>query len=192
VSSSAHGPTDLMHKEWLRQLSGEALGLVGRILGKCVPELLSPELRVRRYWAAAPSFSISLGGGDFVCLESDWDDTPAHAIDYHTMEITVLDHPKDIPRTFDEQGRKRIKSPVSVVDIGAPKSPVISVTVLEHEENCGTERVRYDSGLIFRLADERRFAIMVHQSIAGGLECATEPIAIDEVLAEDRVRLVLE
>lgn len=179
-------------RDWVRELGAAELKLLAGVLGKSVLELFAPELRVRRFWCSAPCFSLSLGEGEFLSIESDWADTPKHALDYHEMVVAVSDHPKDVPRVFDDKGRKLIGSPVSVVEIGAPKSPIVSITVLEHEEAHRSESVRYDSGLIFELADGRRFAIMVHQSIAGGLECATEPVAIEEVLAEDRVRLVLK
>ena len=127
-----------------------------------------------------------------MAIESDWADTAKHAINYHTMHAAILEHPKDVPRTFDDKGRKLIGFPVSVVEVGAPKSPVVAITILEYEDAYGSESVLYDSGLIFHLADGRRVAIVVHDSIAGGLECATEPVAIDEVLAEYRLRLELK
>lgn len=168
------------------------VGALRRALGHDLLKLYSPAITVSRFWASGRSFSFHVGSGAFLSVESDWQDTPQYALDYHTMSITLLDHPKNAPRSFDASGRKMVGYPVSVVDVGAPRSPIVSIAVLEHEEAYRSEAVRYDSGLIFRLEDRRRVAIVVHRSIEGGLECATEPVAIDEVVAEYRERLVLD
>jgi hypothetical protein len=108
------------------------------------------------------------------------------------MHVSTADHPRDIPKSFDKTtGRKMIGMPASTVDIGPPKSEIISVTLLERQKTGREDAVRYDSGLVFTLADGRRFALGARESIAGGLECSTDSACIDELLAEDKVRQIL-
>jgi hypothetical protein len=135
---------------------------------------------------------MHIGGGQFLVIESDWADTRKEALDYHTMHVSIGDHPRDIPKVFDKTtGRKMIGSPVSTVEIGTPRAEIISITLLERQKVGREEAVRYDSGLVFTLADGRRFALGVRESIAGGLECSTDSACIDELLAEDKARQIL-
>ena len=174
----------------IRQLNSNELQMLRSVLGRSVPKVYAPNLAVCRLWYAAPHFSLPLGG-EFLVVESDWADTRKEAIDYHTMRVSIADHPRDIPKVFDKAGRKMIGSPVSTVEIGEPKSEIVSVTVLERQKTGREEAVKYDSGLVFTLADGRRFALGTRESIAGGLECSTDSACIDELLAEDGVRQIL-
>jgi hypothetical protein len=164
-----------------RQLSPEELTRVSMVLGKTVPVLFAPALDVDWPLVAARSYSIPLGPDEYLVIASDWDDTPETAIDYHTMEVEILDHPKGVAAI----------NKVCRVNIDPPPSPVVEVMILEREAARGSESVLYDSALVFTLADERRFAIGAHQSIAGGVDCLLAPIALDALFEDCKVREVL-
>jgi hypothetical protein len=172
------------------RLPEEQVRTLRLLLGQPVLKLYSPSLEARRFWYAAPSFSMRVGS-EYLVVESDWADTPEEALDHHVLAVSLADHPKDVARSFDAQGRKMIRHPVSSVRIGEPPSPVHSIAVLEREERGRNEHVRYDAGLLFSLADGRRFVLATPLSIIGGLECATVESAIEELLAEVEIRLTL-
>ena len=113
-------------------LHEESLQALRLVLGRDVPKLYAPLLNVCRLWYGAPSFSIPLKG-QYLVVESGWQETPRQFLNYFILQIALADHPKDIPTT-ERRGRRIIGHPVSTVEIGEPKSPVTSVLILEHEE----------------------------------------------------------
>lgn len=185
-------PTPSEQKSYNLHLEEKDLEILARLLGEPLLDLYAPELRVHRFWSSSPCFSMSMGDGNFLAIESDWAATPENTIDFHQLSLKVLDHPQKVPFELQSDGRKRMVSPTSVVDIGPPKSGIRKITLLRTDESRGNESVSYDSGLIFELADGRRIAIVVHQSIAGGLEAITESSVIEQILAEQGIRLELE
>jgi len=167
---------------------GDAENLVlASLIGQPVLKLLAPSLDVCRLWYAAPSFSIRVGG-EFINIESDWQDTAQEALDYHVLAVSGGQEPSNISRSVNEKGHAIFRPSVSTVQIGAPRSPIRAVSILEREASGQLEAVRYDAGLLFVLEDGRRFVLAARQSIQGGLECATVDQAIDELLAEVTIR----
>jgi len=173
----------------IRRLTEGAVSSARRVLGNPILALYAPELRVRRFWCFARCFSFSLGEGQFCVLESEWDETPEYGIDYHTLHVAVENHPKHIPLLIDDRGKRMMGSPASVVEVGGPPSPVVAISLLESADDNVSDSVLFDSGLLFFFQDGRRLAIVAHRSIEGGVACALEPLAIEEILKVDRVRL---
>jgi len=175
----------------LRVQLGEAEGFaLASLVGQPVLRLLSPSLDACRLWYSAPSFSIRLRD-EFVVVESDWRETQSEALDYHVLAVSRAPEPLNIPHSTDDKRRRIIGSPVSTVQIGAPRSPVHSISLLQRETTGQLECVRYDAGLLFSLEDGRRFVLAARQSIQGGLECATVDQAIEELLAEVTIRATI-
>lgn len=169
------------------RLSGAENLVLASLMGQPVLKLLAPWLDVCRLWYGAPSFSMRVGG-EFISIESDWRDTAQEGLDYHVLAVSAGQEPLNISRSVNEEGHAIFRPPVSTVQIGAPRSPIRAVSVLERETPGRLEAVRYDAGLLFVLEDGRRFVLAARQSIQGGLECATVDQAIDELLAEVTIR----
>lgn len=174
------------------QIGTQELDALRSTLGESPLEIFAPSIEVSNLWCAAQSFSIRLGER-YLVIESDWKETPREILDYFILRVTLALQPKGIPRTFRD-GRWLLGEPASTISLGLPKSPVKTVTILENVEVGKQEAVQFDSGLMFSLEDNRRFAITTRRSILGGLECTTHSEGIEELLTEWKwtVRAVIE
>jgi hypothetical protein len=174
------------------QMGTQDLEALRSTVGESPLEIFAPSIEVSNLWCAAQSFSIRLGER-YLVIESDWNETPREILNYFTLRVTLSIQPKGIPRTFRD-GRWILAEPVSAISLGPPKSPVKAIKILENVEVGKREAVRYDSGLIFGLEDNRRFAVTTRQSILGGLECTIHSEAIEDLFAEWKwiVRTVVE
>jgi hypothetical protein len=170
-----------------RRLSPEELTRVAKLLGSKVLDLFAPTLDLSWPWCAAPSFSISIGSGEFLAIESEREAISGTFVD--TLRVAVLDHPKDVPRLL-RNGKKIIGPPTSKVQIDPPPSPVVELAILERDNASEPVIIWYDSALIFTLADRRRFAIAVRQP-TGRVECTLEPEAIESLFSNCKVRTAL-
>lgn len=160
------------------------------MLGQVVLDIFAPSTEVSNLWVSAPSVSIRKDGR-YLVIASDWRETPVQGLNWFTLSAELRGAPWDIPYTTTPDNYIRLKAPFSSIRIGPPKSPVESILVLERGCSSGDEAVTYDSGLVFLLADGRRFAIVAMDSITGDLECTTHQVAIESLLKESRVRLRL-
>lgn len=172
------------------RLSSADEAALRQLLGRPLLRLLAPSIEVSGLWAAVPSLSIPCGWAFIVIVgdcRSSWDGT----YDEYVLRASQEDAPRGIPLIQDERGRRRIGYPCSIVNVGAPKSPVVEIKVLSLAVDTPHGTLTFDGGLLFRREDDRRLALVVRQSIVGGLECATRSEAIEEALTEYSVRVVL-
>jgi hypothetical protein len=176
------------HLEYL--LTVAEIEALKALIGWPMIKLYAPAIEVCRYWSAAKSFVLPRGH-EFLVVSSDWQTVLDGELDIYPMRVDRTDAPPDIPLRYDEEGRRRIGYPVSLVEIGPPPSPITSIAVLQDEKRGRMGTAVHDAALVFSLADGRRFVITAMQSIAGGVECATDDAAINEILPEFSTRLVI-
>lgn len=178
-------------KVFTHRLSEHDLESLQAMIGQTVLEIHAPSIVVSNLWLSAPSVSIRRNGR-YLVIASEWRETPVQGLNWFILSAELQKSPKDISFTITSQGHIQLKAPVSSISIGPPKSPVDSILVLERSCSYSKEGVLYDSGLVFALADGRRFAVAAMDSISGDLECTTHEVAIQSLINESRVRLTIE
>lgn len=174
----------------IQNISDEGIEALRSTIGQS-PHLLYTrfvEVDARNIWA--PNFSLPLGERAYCVVESDWADTPVHAIDYHSIEVSIRDWPKGIARMASFSGQSAMGYP-STVCLRTPNSALIRAHVLETSEEVEDESVRYDRALIFVREDGYQFSLAASDSIRGGLFFSDDQSVIQTLFRDfnERIRL---
>lgn len=80
--------------EHVQLLGDSALNALKCLVGKPLHQLFTRSVDVYQQFVVAPNFTIPLGESRFCVIESDRADTVVHAVDYHMIEVAILDKPK--------------------------------------------------------------------------------------------------
>ena len=175
----------------VRLLEDTEVDLLQGLLLLKLGALVTRTLDVWPVHAEVRDLALRRHDGRYVIIASDWSDTPQEALDYHHIEVFLSDSPLGVPVSVNERGAESLGDPCSLIHIHPPER-ITAISIYDRREACGIESVHYDAGLLFDLADGRRFLLSTPDSILGGLEYSAEASRIAEFTFERSARLILE
>jgi hypothetical protein len=174
-------------------LDDESHQSLTKLIGIDPWRILTPCIQVAGAHFTSPSLSIECGPRTYSTIHCEWFESPYTLKDYWRLSIKEAASPAGIEVRSDGA----IVAPCTINLFGA--TPIAAIEIHSSRWSfwdCDAEeRIEWDSALLFRLRDHRRFCIWCQldgPGIATEISFTESPQLIEEVLKDTTLRIRIE
>lgn len=182
----------ILFEEKLDLKSNEALSYA---INKSIQSIIAGnfEIDLRVSYITSSAISLNLTKHKYLIIRNDWADTPDEAIDYFLMSARIEETPADIKTKDNPKSKNSLTHypNFSSFCLGA-RAKLKEISIYEAQETGDSEKVRFDSALLFIREDKVKFLIKNSPSIVGQLNIIYDNKQINEELSDLNLRLRID